>query len=39
MCNEVALSENRRPRGSGAVVFRDKVANVMRDIAETMYQG
>ena len=27
VCNEVARSENRRPRGSGAVVFRDKVAN------------
>ena len=23
MCNEVAWSENRRSRGSGAVVFRD----------------
>ena len=27
VCNEVARSENRRARGSGAVVFRDKVAN------------
>ena len=27
VCNEVARSEDRRPRGSGAVVFRDKVAN------------
>ena len=27
VCNEVAPSENRRSRGSGAVVFRDKVAS------------
>ena len=27
VCNEVARSENRRSRGSGAVVFRDKMAN------------
>ena len=27
VCNEVARSENRRPRSSGAVVFRDMVAN------------
>ena len=26
VCNEVARSEKRRSRGSGAVVFRDKVA-------------
>ena len=28
MCNEVARSENRRSRGSGAVVFRDKVGGL-----------
>ena len=28
VCNEVAPSENRRSRGSRAVVFRDKVASL-----------